>query len=161
MATSPAVLRLTEHLPVRTLVPGESLFDMTDSTSVVVLVEGRLRVQAGDLVLGVMDVPGAFVGEIGALLGVPRSAEVVAVDPTSVRVIGDPVAFFAEHPELGLELARQLAGRLHRLTAYLSDVRAQYADSEGHLGMVDSVLARLSSRPPVDIDPGSDRAPDY
>ena len=57
--------------------------------------------------------------------------------------------------------AEQLAGRLHRLVAYLADVRAQYADRDDHLGMLDAVLARLSSRPPVDIDPGSDRSPDY
>ncbi|MDX6215874.1 MAG: family transcriptional regulator, cyclic receptor protein [Frankiales bacterium] len=162
MPTGPDVLVLTEGLPMRALVAGEQLFDAADTTqTIVVLVEGSLRVESGGQTLSVLDVPGAFVGEIGALLRVPRSADVVATTPTTVRVIGDPVAFFAEHPVLGLELARQLAGRLHRLTAYLSDVRAQYGDSAGHLGMVDSVLARLSSRPPVDIEPGSDRAPDY
>ena len=78
-----------------------------------------------------------------------------------MRIIGDPDAFFASHPEIGLELARQLAGRLHRLLAYLGDVRAQYADAEGHVTMIDAVLGRLASRPPVEIEPGSDRAPDY
>ena len=85
----------------------------------------------------------------------------VAVEPSTVRLIGDPDAFFASHPEVALELARQLAGRLHRLLAYLGDLRAQYADSDGHLTMIDSVLGRLASRPPVDIEPGSDRSPDY
>ena len=77
-----------------------------------------------------------------------------------MRVVGDPETFFAEHPQLSLELARQLAGRLHRLTAYLGNVRAQYADAGGHLEMVDAILGRLASRPPVEIDGGSDRAPD-
>jgi hypothetical protein len=45
--------------------------------------------------------------------------------------------------------------------AYLGDVRAQYADSDGHLMMIDSVLGRLASRAPVEIEPGSERAPDY
>ncbi len=78
-----------------------------------------------------------------------------------MRVIGDPDAFFATHPELGLELARQLAGRLQRITAYLGDLRTQYEGADGHLGMVDAVLGRLSARAPVDLEPGSDRSPDY
>ena len=119
------------------------------------------RLEAGTTVLPDVTAPGAFVGEVGALLDRPRSATILARGPATVRVIGDPTAFFATHPELALELARQLAGRLQRLTAYLADVREQYADHEGHLGMVDAVLGRLAARPPVDIEPGSDRSPDY
>ena len=78
-----------------------------------------------------------------------------------MRVIGDPETFFASNPELALELARQLAGRLQRLIGYVADVRHQYADAEGHLGLVHDVLESLASRPPVEIEPGSDRAPDY
>ncbi len=147
-------------MPLRVLEPGESLFG-ADTTAVAVLVEGALQVEAGGAALSLITRPGAFLGEIGALLHVPRTASVTAVSRSSVRVIGDPEAFFAEHPELALELARQLAGRLHRLTAYLTDVRQQYADSDGHLGMVDQLLGRLASRPPVDLEPGSDRSPDY
>jgi CRP-like cAMP-binding protein len=152
------VLALTEGLPTRALEAGEALF--TDTTSVVVLVSGSLRAEVGTTVLSVMEQPGTFVGEVGALLGLPRSASVTAQAPTVVRVIGEPEAFFTGHPELGLELARQLAGRLHRLTAYLADVREQYAGSDGHLAMVDRVLGRIASRPPVTFVPGSRRAPD-
>ena len=38
-------------------------------------------------------------------------------------MIGDPDAFFTSHPQLALELARQLAGRLQRILAYLADIR--------------------------------------
>lgn len=156
-------LALTAGLPERRLAPGEVLFDQgeEDITEVAVLVDGELRVEVGSFSLSEIVVPGAFIGEIGALLGVARSATVVAVTPTTVRMIGDPEAFFEHHPSLGLELARQLAARLQRLLTYLSDLRAQYADADGHLGMVDSVLGRLASRPHVDIEPGSDRSPDY
>lgn len=156
------MLELAARLPTREVAAGEPLFgpDVPAST-VVVLVDGRFRVTAGTATLSVMDAPGSFIGEIGALLGVRRSADVVAERDSTVKVIGDPEAFFAEHPQLGLELARQLAGRLHRLTAYLGDVRTQYADREDHLGMVDSVLARIATAAPVEIEPGSDRAPDY
>ena len=156
----PAVLTLTDGLPERHLEPGEALFRQgeADHASVAVLVSGSLRVAGGRL--PDVAVPGSFVGEVGSLLEVPRTADVVAAAPTTVRLIGDPRAFFESHPSLALELARQLAGRLHRLTAYLDDVRTQFADSEGHLTMVDAVLGRLVSRPVVEIEGGSDRSPD-
>ena len=159
----PLVLDLTEGLPERRLAPGDALFREGDSehTVVAVLVEGRLMASIGGSPLPDMTVPGTFVGEVGALLGIPRTADVVAAEPATVRIIGDPHMFFASHPSVALELARQLAGRLHRLTSYLGDLRSQYADAEGHLGMVDAVLGRIASRTPVDIDGGSDRAPDY
>ena len=72
----------------------------------------------------------------------------------NTRSFGQPDTFFATNPELALELARQLAGRLHRLLAYLADMRAQYADSDGHLTMVDSVLGDLSGSFPDRLNAG-------
>lgn len=157
------ILELTEAMPEVQLAAGDELVrqDDADLTSVWVLVTGHLSVEQDGHPIAEISVPGAFIGELGALLGTARTARVVAAADTTVRHIGDPSAFFASHSDLALELARQLAGRLHRLLAYLSDVRAQYADEEGHLGVIDAVLGRLASRPPVDIDPGSDRSPDY
>ncbi|MET0579997.1 MAG: cyclic nucleotide-binding domain-containing protein [Ilumatobacteraceae bacterium] len=158
-----AALALTEHLPERHLQAGEVLFaehDL-DHAAIAMLVEGRLTLALDGLRLPDVTVPGSFLGEVGSLLGVARVADVVAAQPSTVRIIGNPQAFFETHPSLALELARQLAGRLHRLLAYVSDVREQFADDSGHLAMVDSVLARLASRPAVEIDGGSDRAPDY
>jgi CRP-like cAMP-binding protein len=157
------VLAVTVGMPEQRLDAGEVLFNQGDGdqVSVAVLVDGSLRVDLGDTHLSDIATPGAFVGEMGALLGTERSATVSATEASTVRIIGDPDAFFASHPEVGLELARQLAGRLHRLLAYLGDIRVQYADTEGHLSLIDSVLGRLASRPPVDIEPGSDRSPDY
>lgn len=157
------MLDLTGDVPERRLEAGEVLYGQGegDDVEVAVLVEGELRVELDGTLLADLRAPGTFVGEIGALLGTARSATVVAGAPSTVRVIGDPAAFFATHPELGLELARQLAGRLQRLLAYLTDVRSQYAGVDGHLTVIDSVLGRLAARPAVTIDPGSDRSPDY
>jgi CRP-like cAMP-binding protein len=157
------VLEVTAGMPERHLEAEEELFGQGEGEgrSVAVLVEGALRIDLDGAHLSDVALPGAFVGEIAALLGTGRTATVTATMPSTVRVIGDPDAFFASHPEIGLELARQLAGRLHRLLAYLGDVRSQYADAEGHLSLFDSVLGRLASRPPVDVEPGSDRSPDY
>lgn len=163
MASRAEVLDLTEGMPERHLVVGERLYAQgADSeSSVAVLVEGALRVEIGGSPVSDITIPGAFVGELTALLRTDRTADVVATSPATVRVIGDPEAFFATHPELALELSRQLAARLQRLMAYLGDLRRQYADSEGHLAMVDAVLGRIASRPVVEIEPGSDRSADY
>jgi CRP-like cAMP-binding protein len=156
------LLALTQGLPERRLAAGEALFVHGEGgVEVAVLVDGLLRVEVDGMVLSETASPGTLVGEIGALLGTNRSANVVAIEPSTLRMIGDPDAFFATHPEVGLELARQLAGRLHRLMTYLTDIRTQYAGAEGHLAMIDTVLGRLASRAPVDLDPGSDRSPDY
>ena len=159
---TPDVLGLTSGVPERSVARGDRLFAQQDGgRDIAVLVSGRLEVRQGDVVIAVLDRPGAFVGEIGALLRRPRSADVVALEDTTVRVIGDPEAFFEDHSALALELAVQLAGRLDRVNSYLVDLRRQYADRDDHLGMVDQVLGRLATRPPVDISPGSVRSPDY
>ena len=163
MTSRADAVALTADMDDRALDAGDVLFGQGDAetTSVAVLVDGALRVELDGELIEEISLPGAFVGEIGALLGTVRTATVRAEGPATVRMIGDPDAFFTSQPQLALELARQLAGRLQRILAYLADLRRQYADSEGHLGMVDSVLGRLASRPPVEIEPGSDRSPDY
>jgi len=156
------VLALTADLPTRTLDAGETLFvEGSESSIVVVLVEGELLVEAMGDAIHRHTTPGAFVGETGALLGQPRNATVTATRTTVVREIGHPLEFFVEHPRLGLEVARQLAGRLDRLNAYIADVQRQVGGNDGHLGMFGELLNRIAARPPVHIEPGSDRSPDY
>jgi CRP/FNR family transcriptional regulator, cyclic AMP receptor protein len=163
VSAPPEILALTADMPARQLQPGEVLYGQGEDSvvEIAVFVDGALRVELDGVELASITVPGAFIGEIGALLNTGRSATVVASERSTVRLIGDPDTFFSTHPELALELARQLAGRLHRLLAYLADVRSQYADAEGHLTMVDAVLGQLASRPHLDIEPGSERSPDY
>ena len=157
------MLALTDHLPEVTLAPGEPLYEegASEHSTMAVLVSGRLGIDAGGRRLPDIVVPGSFIGEVGALLGVARTVTVAAAEPSVVRIVGDPSALFGADPALALELARQLAARLSRLTAYLSDLRTQYSDAEGHLEMVDAVLGRIAGRSAVEIDGGSDRSPDY
>jgi CRP-like cAMP-binding protein len=156
------VLALTEGLPTRTLATDDLLFAEGEASStVVVLVDGDLVIDTGGVVVNRLTAPGSFVGEIGALLGQQRSATVIAKAPTVIREIGDPREFFATYPHLGLEMARQLAGRLFRLTAYIADVQHQLGDRDDHMGMFGELLSRIATRAPIDIEPGSDRSPDY
>jgi CRP/FNR family transcriptional regulator, cyclic AMP receptor protein len=155
------ILALTAAMPAHRLAPGEVLFERGDSGTSIAVLEGQLLIELDGMRISEVAAPGAVVGEIGALLGSPRTATVVAGTETAVRLVGDADTLFVEHPEVALEIARQLASRLERLLVYLGDLREQYADSDGHLAVFDAVLGRIASRPPVTIEPGSDRSPDY
>ena len=156
------VLTLTDGLPERSLAAGDVLFSQGDPSSLVmVLVSGKLEVDQGGVVVVVHETPGSFVGEVGALLRQPHSSTVTALVPTIVREIGHPEEFFEAHAQLSLEMAGQLAGRLHRLTAYIADVQRQVGDHDNHLGMFGDLLHRIAAHQPIDIEPGSDRSPDY
>ena len=156
------ILTLTSHLPSRHLAADEVVYREGESlTTVLVLVEGQLEVERGGVVINRHGVPGSVVGEVSALLQQPRAGTVTAIVPSVIREIHAPDDFFAANPAVAVEVARQLAGRLYRLTAYVTDVQRQFADHEGHLGVFGELLTRIAERPPVKIEPGSDRSPDY
>ena len=56
-----------------------------------------------------------------------------------------------------------LARRLSAVTAYLVDIKRQYADTNTHLAMMDQVLGKLIAVHPGAIKTGSERSdvPDY
>jgi hypothetical protein len=60
-----------------------------------------------------------------------------------VAVVEDAAALVAADATLALALARLVAGRLQVMTSYLADLKSQYADHEGGLGMIDTVLGSL------------------
>ena len=80
-----------------------------------------------------------FVSEAGATEG---RAFVRRYWPQA-RVIADPEAMFAEQPAIALFVARQLAGRLARVNDYLADLKDEFGDSEGRLGLVPEIVSEL------------------
>jgi CRP/FNR family transcriptional regulator, cyclic AMP receptor protein len=157
------VLALCSGLPSRTFEPGEVLLTEGGRGEMFVLVNGRVEVRKGQVTVTSVSEPGSFLGEMAALLGTAPSADVVAVTPTEVLVVEDAAASVAENPELTLAIARLLARRLQAVTSYLGDLKRQYADLDGHLSMMDTVLSELTSMRPREIEAGSERddVPDY
>jgi CRP-like cAMP-binding protein len=125
-----------------------------------VLLEGSLRVEKGGVQVASIADSGACVGELSLLLDVPATADVVAAEPSVVAVVEDAPRLLSENPELALALARLLATRVQHMTTYLADLQHQYADHEGGLGMVGTVLGRLMHRPQGRSELGSARDPD-
>jgi CRP/FNR family cyclic AMP-dependent transcriptional regulator len=66
-------------------------------------------------------------------------------------------------PDLTYAIAQILARRLAAVTAYVVDIKRQYADSNTHLALMDRVLGSLVAVHPTAINPGSERSdvPDY
>jgi CRP/FNR family transcriptional regulator, cyclic AMP receptor protein len=158
------VLALCGDLPVRTFDPGEVLLaEGARGAAMYILVAGRVEVRKGSVTVTSVSEPGAFLGEMAALLGTPTSADVVAVAPTEVLVVEDAAASIVDDPQLTLAIARLLARRLQAVTSYLGDLKRQYAEVDGHLAMMDTVLSELTSMRPREIEAGSERddVPDY
>jgi CRP/FNR family transcriptional regulator, cyclic AMP receptor protein len=157
------LLDIAEGFPRRTFAAGDVL--LTDGTAVdvlYVLASGTLRVEKAGVAVTTIAAPGACVGEMSLLLGVPVTADVVAVTECEVAVIDDAPAML-EAGGLTLELARMLAGRLQVMTTYLVDLKQQYADHEGGLGMVDVVLGTLmqGAGPKKELRSARDPDPEY
>lgn len=108
-----------------------------------VLVDGRLQVEKAGTTVATIAAPGACVGEMALLLDVPATATVRATTDAVLAVVEDAPGLVAADPALALALARLVAGRLQVMTSYLADLKAQYADHDGGLGMIDTVLGSL------------------
>lgn len=125
-----------------------------------VLLEGELEVRKGDTVVAVVTEPGAVLGEMSVLLGLPHTATVRAATGSTVYKIDDGDSFLREKSEVSLLVAKVLAQRLNAATTYLADIKRQYAGHGTHLEMVGEVLETLVNLPGSKASPGSDRQPD-
>jgi CRP/FNR family transcriptional regulator, cyclic AMP receptor protein len=140
-------LALAEDLPRQSLAEGDTLLvEGTRSGQLFVLLDGVLRVEKGGVPITSISERGACVGEVSLLLDVPATADVVASEPTTVAVIDDAARVLTSDPNASLALARLLATRVQHMTTYLADIQRQYADHEGGLGMVGTVLGSLMHR---------------
>jgi len=128
-----------------------------------VVKRGSFEIVREGVRLVVVREPGSFLGEMSAVLGSPPTASVVAVEDSVVHVLDDASNAVRTQPELTHAVARLLARRLAAVTAYLADIKRQYADSNTHLALMDQVLGNLISASPTDERTGSERddVPDY
>ncbi len=154
------LVTLAQGLPRRSVDAGEALLaDGQSAPALFVLLEGGLRIEKAGVQIATVTEPGACVGEMSLLLGVPATADVIASEPSVVAVIENADTMLEDEPALSLALARLLATRLQVMTTYLVDIKQQYADHDGGLGMVDVVLGSLMRGSGSRSELGSDRDP--
>ena len=74
--------------------------------------------------LNVLMYPGTIFGEMGDILGKPRTCTVKARTPTTVTKYdtSDMENVIREHPEIATKIFKTLASRLERTTQKLADV---------------------------------------
>ena len=77
------------------------------------VLNGKVEVRKGPRVLAVLS-NGQYFGEMSLIDGEPRSADVLAVEPTECFTLSTQVfsALIKRHPELALLMLKELAGRL-------------------------------------------------
>jgi CRP/FNR family cyclic AMP-dependent transcriptional regulator len=128
--------------------------------SIAILVEGSVSIERDGVPLAMLDTPGAVLGEMSTVLERPSTATVRAVTDCTVLQAVDGAAFLRERPDVLLDVAKALATRLDNLTGHLTDVKQQYGNDSGHLGMLDDVLSTLMHHQTKPVQPGSARMPD-
>ena len=158
------VLAMCSDLPELRLAKGDTLIEEAVRTDrLYVLKSGAFEIMRNGVRVVTIKEPGAFLGEISAVLESAPTASVVAAEDSTVHVVNDASASVQRRPELTYAIAKLLARRLSAVTAYLVDIKRQYADSNTHLALMDEVLGNLIAMHPSLAEPGSERSdvPDY
>jgi len=155
------LLAETADLPAETVPAGTVLIEEGSTTGrMLVLVAGTVTVERDGVAFARVDTAGAIFGEMAVVLRRPATATVRAVDEVRVRVISDPESFLVDRPGVALTVLRMTASRLDGLTQYLVDVKSQFADEQGHLGMVGDIVDALIHHQGPQVTPGSARDPE-
>lgn len=155
------MLALASDLPVEEVPAGTVLIEEGSPPSrLLVLVSGRVTVERDGTPFARVDFPGAIFGEMSWILDKPATATARASTDVVVRVVGDPDAFFREHPAAALGVLEMTASRLDGLTQYLVDVKNQFAGNEDHMAMIDRILNSLVHHQAPRARPGSVRDPE-
>jgi CRP-like cAMP-binding protein len=155
------LLAQTDDLDVE-IVPSGALLIAEGSTTgrMYVLVQGTVAIERDGVVFARADSPGSIFGEMSVVLGKPATATVRALGDVQVRVIADPESFLRDRPGVALSVLRMTASRLDGLTQYLVDVKSQFVDEQGHLGMVGDIVDALIHHQAPEMRSGSARDPE-
>jgi CRP-like cAMP-binding protein len=158
MTPAEALLDVSSAWPLLHAEPGDVVLAQGGSSErLLVLVHGAVEVRRDAEVVAIIDQPGACIGEIALLLGTTHTAGVVALEPSTLRVLEGARDALATDAALLGPVAAILASRLRLVTAYLADLTRQYSDAGTGLGMVSEVLSSLSQHQGDHMEPGSER----
>jgi CRP/FNR family transcriptional regulator, cyclic AMP receptor protein len=121
------LMSLSGQLTEEQFPAGARIFAPGDAnTSLYIIREGKVKVvlpgAAGEVILAIID-DGDFFGELSICDGRPRSAGVIAIDPTSTYVLGRDafLSFIESHPPAAALVLRVLSCRLRETSERLSE----------------------------------------
>lgn len=89
-----------------------------------VLEKGAVEVYKDEMMLNVLIYPGTVFGEIGHILGTPRTCTIKARAHTQLLKYDSPdlETLVKEHPQIAVKIMETLASRLERTTQKLADL---------------------------------------
>ena len=143
------VLAICSEFPEKRLAKGDCLIEEAVRTDrLYVIKQGAFEVVRNGVRVILISEPGAFLGEISAVLRSAPTASVLAAEDSTVYVIDNASAAVQRRPELTYAIAQLLAQRLSAVTAYLVDIKRRHADSDTHLAVMDQVLGNPTAMHP-------------
>lgn len=104
---------------------GETILKQgSQSKGFYVLEKGAVEVYKNDIMLNVLIYPGTVFGEIGDILGTPRTCTIKARTQTRVLRYDCPdlPTLVEQHPDIAAKIMKTLASRLERTTQKLADL---------------------------------------
>jgi CRP-like cAMP-binding protein len=108
--------RLADVGKRRSYGPGDAIVRQgTTGTALYIILSGRAGVEVGDERVAELST-GDFFGELALIEEHPRTASVVALEPTDCLLFPawEFTALLNEHPEVAVPIMRELIRRLHR-----------------------------------------------
>lgn len=135
---------------------GTVVFREGDSAEALYLVEsGLVEVRRSGEPLAVLG-PGSFVGELGLLLGEPRSADLVVVADTTLLVLTRVALdeLLERHPTISTEMTRELGRRLlvtsrQAVASSPAQIVGFFGDGAGLDRLARAILAQIGVEPVV------------
>ncbi len=122
---------------------GELLLTEGSKSGIVyILLEGKVDIIKGDMVINSVSDPGAIFGEMSVLLDLPHMASVKTVEPSKFYVFTNTTETIFNSDDISWQLATVLASRLNNITNFLVDLKKRSTESEEQLGMVCEVLEK-------------------
>jgi CRP-like cAMP-binding protein len=139
---------LAVGLPLARFSPGEALTtEGSHSGRLYILETGALTVVRDGVTLATIDEPGAIVGEMAVLLGIPHSATVKALTLSTARVVDDAMGAMGRNPDLAIAIATTACARLNATSALLVELRREASGKAREQALMSRILMALAATP--------------
>jgi CRP/FNR family transcriptional regulator, cyclic AMP receptor protein len=139
------VLEKVSSFPLRAFERGDIvLSEGSDTHRLLFLNRGVVDVVKDEVQLTRIAEPGAVFGDMSVLLGLPHTADVLAVAPSSFYIVDHAEGFLREEPLVTLYVATVLAGRLDEVNRHLIEVWGRPADSGQRRGFFAETLRKIA-----------------
>jgi CRP/FNR family transcriptional regulator, cyclic AMP receptor protein len=138
-AAGAGLLPYCADIPIVEVPAGETLIAQgAPPPAIFILVEGATAVDRDGMVFAEVDYPGAVFGEMSTVMRSAATATVRTTKTSTLHIARDPEGFL-RRPDVAIAVLRLTANRLEEMTRYLAEVRGQFDQLEGQLGLVTGI----------------------